>query len=168
MEQANRYPREHQTARTPRRLVLSTLLLLAATLAFSCSSDGETLTLEEWAVAACDSRTALASLPAPTSLADFDAFEAVTDTIDEAISDLDAVEPPESINEFHDGLIELYQGISGAQRDFLEAATDGDASAVDAATAEYQAELERVFGAVDPDLLTSEIEQALQAEGCDN
>ncbi len=144
------------------------LVPLVAMLAAGCSRDGETLTLDEWAVVVCDARDALASLPAPTSLADLDAFERVTDTIDEAVAKLDDVNPPASAGAYQRDVLRLYRGISSAQRDFIEAATDGDAARLNAATIEYQAELQRVFAEVDPESITTEIEEALRTAGCDS
>jgi hypothetical protein len=144
------------------------LVLLATTLAVACSSDTEELTLDEWARVACDSQATLASLPAPDDLGDFAAVERVTDAIDQAAADLDEIEPPAVARDYHGAVVVLYRGISSAQRAFLDEATNGDAAAVDAATTEYQAELQRVFGAFDPDLVTAEIEQALLDTGCDS
>ena len=111
---------------------------------------------------------ALAILPAPTRLADLDAFERVTDTIDEAVAKLDDVNPPASAGDYQRDVLRLYRGISSAQRDFIEAATDGDAARLNAATIEYQAELQRVFAEVDPESITTEIEEALRTAGCDS
>ena len=89
-------PRQHKEASAFRGVMRWMLLPLVATLVVGCSSDGEALTLDEWAVAVCDSRDALASLPAPTSLADLDAFGRVTDAFDETVTNLDEVSPPET------------------------------------------------------------------------
>lgn len=144
------------------------LLPLVATLAIGCSGDAETATLDEWAAAVCESRAGLASLPTPASLADLEAFERVTDGFDDAVANLDGIRPPESARDYQRDLLRLYRGIVAAQRDFIGAATDGDAAAVSAATIEYQAQLERVFGEVDPDSLTTELENALRDAGCES
>ena len=143
------------------------LLPLVAMLVVGCSSGEEALTLDEWADTVCDTRDVLGSLAVPTSLSDLDAIEQVAGSIDEAVTRLDAISPPESAREHQRDILRLYRGISSAQRDFIEAATDADAATLSAATTEYQAELERVFGEFDPESITTEVEDALRAAGCD-
>lgn len=144
------------------------LLPLLVILAAGCSSSGETVTLEEWAVVVCDSRNALQDLPTPASLTDLDLFQGVADTLDEAVTNLDEVSPPAIARDYQRGLVELYRNISSAQRDFIEAATDADAATLDAALIEYQAQLQEAFNEIDPDLPTIEIEAALNEAGCNS
>jgi len=144
------------------------LLPLVAMLAAGCSSDDtDALTFPDWAVAICAQRDALASAPIPTGLNDLAAFEQVADAFDDAVASLDDLDAPESARDAHDGFLTLYREISNAQRDFIEAATDADAAALDAATTEYQAQLQQAFNQFDTESITPDVADALGNAGCD-
>ncbi len=104
----------------------------------------------------------------PTDLTDLASLEQVAGAFDDAVANLDDLVPPGSAADAHDESLRLYRAISSAQREFIDAATDGDAATLDAASTEYQAQLQQAFNDFDAESLTPEVEGALSEAGCES
>lgn len=147
-------------------LLISALLLGACTSGGDSASDEPALTLEAWAAIVCESRGELASVPAPASLADFVAFQEVADVFAATAAKFEAIDPPSRASASHRQLVQLYEGISDAQGELIQAISDGDG--LDDATIEYNARLQQVFDGIDPVRVNTEVEDALRDAGCDS
>lgn len=145
------------------------LLVLAMTLAVACSDDpqpdGATqITLAEWAATTCDALRTLALESTVASLAE---IERAADAWEEAVTALDRMQPPESARGYHRELLSLSKGVLLAQRDFIAATTAGDSVPDSPAAIEYQAELQRLFGAFGAGTPPAEVQRALLTAACD-